>query len=38
MLDFRLLDCHYDAGGATIGIIVPVVLPENAKGLSHGLE
>ena len=38
MLDFGRLDRHYDAGGAVIGIVAPVVLPENAKRLSHGFE
>lgn len=38
MLDFRRLDRHHDAGGAAVGLVAPVVIPENAKRLSHGLE
>jgi len=38
MLDFSRLDCHHDAGGAAVGLAAPIVLPENAKCLSNGLE
>jgi hypothetical protein len=37
MLDLRLVNGHHDARGAAIGIFAPVVLPENAQRLSHGL-
>ena len=38
MLDFRRLDRHHDAGGDPVGLVAPVVLPENAKRLSDGFE
>lgn len=38
MLDFSRLDCHHDAGGAAVGLAAPIVLPENAKRLSHGFK
>jgi hypothetical protein len=38
MLDLGLFDGHHDARRAATGIVAPVVLPENAKRLSHGFE
>jgi hypothetical protein len=38
MLDFRGLDCHHDAGGAAAWLVALVVLPEDTKRLSDGLE
>ena len=38
MLDFRRLDRHHDVGRAAIGLVAPVMLPENAKRLSNGFE
>lgn len=38
MLNFRRLDRHHNAGRAAVGLIAPVVFPENAKSLSDRLE
>lgn len=37
MLNLRLVDGDHDARGAAIGVLGPLVLPENAQRLSHGL-
>jgi hypothetical protein len=37
VLDLRLVDGHHDARGAAIGAFAPLVPPENAQRLSHGL-